>query len=428
MNKMLLICINFLLVALLYGGETLPFDPYFEKAMRNHPEIISAKLDIDIQKLESKDAYFSYLPLPTLSINSQNSVQGARKVPLGGDIYYQEARSFTSHSAAVSMSYYLWKWGETHRMLSIRTLAEEQKRLNYISLYRKQLMALVHDLIDGQRKYYQKELGIQRLNSLAREKNILETKVERGNASAVTSWKMNAEIRLDSSRIKLLEDEYTNLYESIVTQYGIEFSARDIIQDVNSFSYNTQKPGVVSPEIREIEEKIKSAEIELKSIQWNKYPDIGVNVGYYRSGTQPLDVWSTWNENWNAGASLNISFRFIDLFSEKPKSEIKRLQIRQFQQQLNQYLKDQNQWYVQIKRDLESAKSNIMMLESNGELYNKIYDYEYKRFQQGLINFEDFNSVRREYTQNQVYLQDAYLHYLELLYEYYINIGKYDPL
>jgi outer membrane protein TolC len=97
------------------------------------------------------------------------------------------------------------------------------------------------------------------------------------------------------------------------------------------------------------------------------------------------------------------------------------------QEDINSYYQEWNQWLEDLTRRFKQTQKDILMIQKNQKIYDKIFEYESKRYEQGLVSFENYIEIRRLIVQNKIDLHQSYLDYLELRYEYRINSGKYDP-
>jgi outer membrane protein TolC len=407
--------------------DSLPFDSLIPGAMEKNPVVKRAKMDIKMSELDKMEFYFDYIPPINLSLSSSSMIQGARKVQLGGDIFLQEGKKYQSHLMGVSLSYYLVQWGEKRRNLNIQEMKVLKSRYEYISVYRVHLLQLIKDLLKLESLLFQTRLNEREIEDLNRQLELVEKKIESGSLSAVNGWKFSAEISNELNRTEHLKQEVLSLMRIIENNYGLETHTFDHINPVPVIDEVDFSLPDLLPAIETIQKNIDIAYKEMENIKRKTLPDIGISMGYFRSGTEIADVWSAWDENWNASVSVNLSLNLSNIFLNKTHIEKKQVLINQMQEDINSYYQEWNQWLEDLTRRFKQTQKDILMIQKNQKIYDKIFEYESKRYEQGLVSFENYIEIRRLIVQNKIDLHQSYLDYLELRYEYRINSGKYDP-
>ncbi len=407
--------------------EPLPFDSFITGAMEKNPVVKRAELDIKLSELDKMEFYFEYIPPINLSLSSNSMIQGARKVQLGGDIFLQEGKKYQSHSMGVSLSYYLVQWGQKRRKLDIQEMKVLKSRYEYISIYRVHLSQLIKNLLMLESLRFQTRLNEKEIEDLNRQLESVDKKIESGSLSAVNGWKFSAEISNELNRTEHLKQEVLSLMRIIENNYGLEIHTLDHmnpVPEINEVDFTLPDR---LPVIETVQKSIDIAFKEMEDIKRKILPNISISMGYFRSGTEMADVWSEWDENWNASASVNLSLNLSDIFLNKTRVEKKQILINQLQQDINSYYLEWNQWLEDLTCRFGQTQKDILMIQENQKIYDKIFEYEAKRYEQGLVSFENFIEIRRLKVQQKIDLHQRYLDYLELHYEYRINSGRYDP-
>jgi outer membrane protein TolC len=409
------------------GDEILPFDKLIPEAMGKNPAVIRAAAEIRLTELDTRDFYFDYIPLLNVSLNSNSMMQGARKVQLGGDTFLQEAKGYQNHSMAVSLAYYLVQWGQKRRKIEIQELLEMKSRYEYISTYRLQLQQFIKELLTLESLRFQSDLSKREITDMNHQFEAVEKKIASGSLSEAEGWKIAAEMNSERTRLEQLNQELLSKFRALEIHYGLDIQKFDIpLEKSTGYSVEISKESI-HPAIETVRQNIAIAAKEMEEIRRNKLPEISVSMGYYRSGTELADIWTTWNENWNASASLNLSLSLSEFFRSKTKLEKKQVQVRQLEQDIHQHFLEWNQWREELSRNLEQTQKDMRIIQENQKLYQQICEYESKRYAQGLITFENYMEIRNRKSQLELDLHQSYQKNIELLYEYRISMGAYDP-
>ncbi len=412
----LVICCNFCAIAQndsVQQSETLTVEDAIRIALENNYEIKIASNDLKIDEQNVSLANAGLLPRIDATVNDNNGIQNTSQTRSDGtvntlnnaknqNLNYGVALGWTVFDGFRMFARYeqlkeLEKLGDAQLKLVILTKVSDVMTVYYnLVQQRQQLRALDSTLI----------ISDQRV-SLARNRFTI------GKASKLEL--LNAQVDLNTDRTDLLRQQElfantkTRLNELLARKIDTPFAIVEEFQVDN----NLILPDLVTlaekqnPELQAQIISKRVAELQLKQVRADRYPQVNVSTGYNfaesKSGLGFTSESSARGLTYGFSASLNLFNGFLQKRNEK----VAKLQI----ENADIVIKQQNQVInSQLTSAYQTYMTNLQLIdleEKNQELAQQNLDITMEKYRIGTIPTLEFRTAQLNYVNAKVRYSNA---------------------
>lgn len=402
MMKKSIIYLALLFPAFVSAQQLLSLEAAIDLSLKNNYNILIAKNNTEISKLNNNYGMAGGLPVISISTNDNNSLYNLQQRTSSGVEINKNNVTSSSFNAGVNAGIILFngfKVSATKDKLSLLQSQSEIKLNCEIQNTIAAIMAVYYDIVK-QQSYLKiiensidvstKKLEIisERLNlGMANEANILQAKMDL-NASE-QNYKGQV-LKIEQAKIDLLqligEDNFYSF--TIVDSINVD---KEINKDsILNYLQN-------NPELIFAMQQVKINEQIAKEIKAQKYPSIRINTGYnfnYSSSSSGFNL-LTQNYGPTIGASLQIPLYNGNIY--KTQQDVAMYNINNaviYQENLNNSLiSDALKTYLAYKSTLEQIESQQTNFENAAKLVNIVV----QRFELSQSTILDLKAAQESY-------------------------------
>lgn len=359
--------------------EMLTLEDAVAQALKNNYDIRLAANDLRIDQQNVNLANAGLLPAVTGTFNQNNAIQNSTQVRSDGTTQTLDNAKNNNLNYGVNLG---WTVFDGFRMFARYDQLKEIEKLGSTELK----LTIITRVADVMETYYDLVQQQQLLKALDTAIVISKQRVDLAQnrytiGKAAKLEVLNAQVDLNTDRTNYLrqkesyENAQTYLNELMARDVAIRFRVADtvLIDDKLKLADLMSLAGQQNPQIQISLLNKRIAELNLKQVRANRYPQLRLTTGYVFTETESslgfTQHTSAKGLNYGIGASINIFNGFLQSRNEriaKIQIENSDLQINQQQQSINSQLMSSYQTYltnlelVQLEaKNVEIAKQNL---------------------------------------------------------------------
>lgn len=359
--------------------ELLTLEDAVAQALKNNYDIRLAANDLRIDQQNVNLASAGLLPAVTGTFNQNNAIQNSTQVRSDGTTQTLDNAKNNNLNYGVNLG---WTVFDGFRMFARYDQLKEIEKLGSTELK----LTIITRVADVMETYYDLVQQQQLLKALDTAIVISKQRVDLAQnrytiGKAAKLEVLNAQVDLNTDRTNYLrqkesyENAQTYLNELMARDVAIRFRVADtvLIDDKLKLADLMSLAGQQNPQIQISLLNKRIAELNLKQVRANRYPQLRLTTGYVFTETESslgfTQHTSAKGLNYGIGASINIFNGFLQSRNERiAKIQIENtdLQINQQQQSINSQLMSSYQTYltnlelVQLEaKNVEIAKQNL---------------------------------------------------------------------
>lgn len=415
-NKFITIIFSMVLggPGLLTAQDTLTLKEAIENGLENNHDIRIERKNkaIDDNNLTRGNAGF----LPTLNLNADQSTRRAntnQQFISGESINRKNARSTNLNTRAELQ----WTLFDGFNMFTTYNRLEEIRELGQQE-FRKTVITNVESIID---QYYdivqqrQKLSTLKETLQLSRERRSLaQNQYEVGSGSKMNYLQAKVDYNSDTSAYlnqqETLRSAKIRLNQLLgVNNVNQEFSVTQAIPLRNELAYNDLEEFAMenNPDLEIARQNQKVANLSLKQVEAEQYPEIGVNVGYdFTRSTSEAGFVSESQQN-GLDYGLFLSYNLFNGFNVNRRKQNARLEIDKSQIRQEQTLQT-------VKSDLRVAYNNyqnnlslVQLEEENVEVAKESHEVAKANYESGRTSYLELKEAQNNYLDAQNRLTEA---------------------
>jgi outer membrane protein len=395
--------ILFFSTTVLYGQERLTLDQAVRIALENNYEIKLSSNDLEITKNNVSRANAGMLPVVGATFTNNNSVQNSNQVTASGQETQRRGAQNSNINSGLTFS---WRVFDGYEMFVRYDQLKELEKRGETNL-RLTVLSTVSDVINT---YY--DLVQQRQQLSARDTAIkisrlrlqtAQNRFEIGKASRLEVLAANVDLNTDTTNLLRQRATYRStqihLNELLARDVNTQFTVVDNIAIDNSLSLGSlitlsaqQNPALQSAIISQ-----RIAELNLRQVKANRYPDITLNTGYNFTSSHSALGFATRTTGrgltYGLTASVNLFNGYLQKKNEKNASieiDNAKLDYERLSQNVTAQLSSVYQTYL--------ANLELVKLEAdNTSIAKQNLDITLEKFRLGTIAPIEFREAQKNY-------------------------------
>lgn len=383
--------------------EKLTLEEAVQIALQNNYDIKLSNNSVELAKVDVSRGLSALYPTVTGNFNTNNTVSNTNQTLSNGQSQEREGAKNTNLAYGPVLNWRIFdgfemfarydqlkefqKLGESNLKLTIQnTIA------NVVSNY--------YDLVQQQQQI--KALDTALVISRIRLQNS-QSRYQIGKAAKLEVLAATVDLNTDTTNLLRQVDVYRNtktlLNELLAREINTEFTVSDtiIIQKDLSLAQIQTAAGEQNPELQGALISQRIAELNLKQVKANRYPDISVNTGYnFNRSTSELGFARQSQSrglNYGVTASINIFSGFLQRRNEK-SADLEIDNSRLIYERLNQNINSQ------IAMLYQTYQTNIELVKLEQEnlgVAQQNLDITLEKFRLGSVAPLEFREAQRNY-------------------------------
>eukprot|EP01156_Anaeramoeba_ignava_P014613 Anaeramoba_ignava/a609765_86.p1 GENE.a609765_86~~a609765_86.p1 ORF type:complete len:432 (-),score=76.73 a609765_86:3313-4608(-) len=338
-KSIIIVCL--LLITGLFAGEEYTLEQCLDIAVKNNPDMVISKQQVDISQNQLSQAWGSFLPSANAGISSEFDVQGKTTYKFGGVTYDQKSSNSQSHYAYLSMDQTLYNsalfsgFKLAKNNVAQASLSKNQTRQNltysvtekfYAYLKAQELLKVYEKAHKNSLEQLKKTEEMHRLGQVT-QKDVLKAKVKEGGDRLNI---INQKQALHTAAINLranmgLNSEGGDFTVSQKNYVPVKTIALETAQEY-CFTNNVS--------LRLLEEQKRNAELQYQMAKADYLPTLSADLSYYRGGEKFKRTFSEFDKWWNGSVGLSLNFSIFQGFKRKNEIQIKKIQYNIYDEQI----------------------------------------------------------------------------------------------
>jgi outer membrane protein TolC len=383
--------------------EQLSLEQAVQLALENNFDIKITKNEVDQAKNNVSRGNAGMLPVVSGNFSTNNTVSNTKQTLSSG---ISQERNGARNSNLIYGPVVNWQVFDGFEMFARYERLKELEQLGEANL-KLRIQNTIADVINNYFDLVSQQQQIKALNealdiSRIRYKNS-NNRFKIGKAAKLEVLAASVDLNTDTTNLLRQIDAYRStkirLNELLAREISIEFKVSDSIIITNSLllselqaSAATSNPNLQSALINR-----RIAEINLKEVKANRYPDISVNSGYnFNQATSELGFARTSTGrgfNYGLSASINIFNGSLQKRNEKNASleiESSKLQLEKISLNINSQLTSLYQTYRTNLELVRLEQENLAVAKQN-------MDITLEKFKIGSVAPLEFREAQRNY-------------------------------
>lgn len=400
----------FLIVLLpgsLIAQDTLELEQAIEIGLENNYNIRIAEKNRAIDKNNVHLGNAGFLPNLGIDATQTNSVTNTQQEYINGETINRDGASANSFDARAELRWTFFDGLEmftTHdKLKEIRDKGKEE--------FKQVVLENIGSVI---RQYYQvvreKQLLALRQQALAlagQRRDIAKTNYDVGGGSKLDYMQAKVDYNSDTSRIISQRENVASakvrLNELLGRSVEDTFRVLDTIPLQERLAYQQLVDEMFNnnPELKIAEQNRRISNLEKKNVQAQRYPDIGVNVGYDYAWSQSEAGFVSESQNNGFDYGLFLSYPLFQGFNVNRQKQNANIAIERANLAFDQK-RQQLQADLKVAYNNYANKYSIMELEQeNVEVARKNYNIAEESYELGDASYLDVKEAQTEYLEAQ---------------------------
>jgi outer membrane protein len=396
-----------LLILLLAGNlqaqERLSLEQAVQLALENNYDIKLNKNDVDQAKNNVSRANAGMLPVVTGNFSTNNTVSNTKQTLSSGQT---QERSGAKNSNLVYGPVLNWQVFDGFEMFARYDRLKELEQLGEANFK----LTVQNTLADVINNYYDLVSQQQQIKALSGALDISRLRLKNSNnrykigkAAKLEVLAASVDLNTDTTNLLRQIDVYRStkirLNELLAREISTEFKVSDTIIIGNNLILNELQASAsqLNPNLQTALINRRIAEINLKEVKANRYPDININSGYnFNQSTSELGFARTSTGrglNYGLSASINIFNGYLQRRNEKNASlqiENSKLQFDKITQNISSQLTSLYQTYKTNLELVRLEQENLGVAKQNMEI-------TLEKFRIGSVAPLEFREAQRNY-------------------------------
>jgi outer membrane protein TolC len=395
--------------------QVLTLENAVKLALENNFEIKIATNDLQIEKTNVTSGNAGMLPKATATIVDNNGVQNLSQTRSDGTVTKLDNAKSSNITYGVGLD---WTIFDGFKMFAKMDQLKELQKLGEAQLK----MAILTKISDVNSTYFdlvQQQQEMTALDStlvLSKQRlTLAQNRFSIGKASKLEVLNAQVDLNTDTALLLKQKELYANtkisMNQILARSISEDFKVRNEIEVDNKLDlkelYDLSKKQNPSLEVQVINKRV--AELQLKQVKANRYPNVKLNTGYNFNETQSGLGFTTQSSarglNYGFSASLNI----FDGFAQKRNEKIAQLQLNNASiaiEQQNAVLESQ------VATAFQSYQTNLQLIDleiKNEAIAKQNLDITVEKFRIGTITTIEFRTAQLNYLTAKVRNSNAHL-------------------
>ncbi len=395
------------------NAQELNLKELIDIALKNNTNIQLNKNQQEIKKHELKKAKATYLPQISANADIGHYDIKSNAIREDGD----------ANSVTLNANQLIYDFGKTSSLIDASKYNLEATNNDINSSIQATILSVKEAYFDILNKYEQIAVANE---SVKLDELQLSQAKEYFKAGVRTQIDVtNAQLKLSSSKLKLLQEEYnlktakakliSILGKNINTNIDIKRDERSLIElsENKTLKYENLNElieiGINSrEELKKYKFLIKSNKENIRNVKAQYYPRIDLNASYTDKNSD--DITSLDNEQ--SAIMLGLKWNIFTGDSTKAEKEIAITNLKninkQFEQKKLEITQEITTAFLNLKQSFETIDISLLNLD----LATKNLNLATQRYKSGLNDLLELNDAKFEYTQSKTNLVNSYYSYL----------------
>ncbi len=393
--------------------EVLTVEDAVKIALENNYEIKIASNDLKIDKQNVSLANAGLLPRLDATINDDNGIQNTSQTRSDGTVNALDNARNQSLNYGVTLG---WTVFDGFRMFARYDQLKELEKLGDAELK----LVVLTKISDVMTVYYDLVQQQQQLRALdstlvisQQRVNLAQNRFTIGKASKLEL--LNAQVDLNTDTTNLLRQK--ELFANTKTQLN-EILARDVKIQFNIVEAFGVDNSLLLPELTTLAEKQnpqlqaqviskRVAELQLKQVKGNRYPQVSVNTGYNFAESKSSLGFTSESSARGLTYGFSATMNLFNGFLQKRNEKIAKLQIENSSIVIEQQTQVLNS---QLTTAYQTYLTNIQLIEleeKNESLAKQNLDITMEKYRIGTIPTLEFRTAQLNYVNAKVRFSNA---------------------
>jgi len=405
--------IFFFSMSVLHAQERLTLEQAVRIALENNYDIKLTSNDLQITKNNVSKANAGMLPVVGATITDNNSIQNSDQITASGQSTHRYGAKNSNLNAGTSLS---WKVFDGYEMFVRYDQLQELQKLGETNL-RLTILSTVSDVTNTYYEIIQQKQQLSASDTAIKISRLrlqtAQNRFEIGKASKLEVLAANVDLNTDTTTLLRQQAAYRisqiHLNQILARDVNTQFSVTDVVTIDNSLALSSlinlsskQNPALQSAVISQ-----RIAELNLKQIKANRYPDITLNTGYNFTSAHSALGFATRTTGrgltYGITAAVNIFNGYLQRKNEK-NANIEIDNAKLDYEKLNQNVVAQlSSVYQTYLTNLELVK----LEEANTRIAKQNLDITLEKFRLGSIAPIEFREAQKNYVDASVRYTNA---------------------
>ncbi len=383
--------------------EKLTLEQAVAQALENNYNIKLTKNDIDIAKNNVSRANAGMLPVVTGNLSTNNTISNTKQTLSSGQT---QERSGARNSNLVYGPVLNWQVFDGFAMFARYDQLKQLELLGEAN-FKLTVQTTLADVINNYYDLVQQQQQIKALSG-ALDISRLRLKNSRnryliGRAAKLEVLAASVDLNTDTTNLLRQMDQYRNtkirLNELLARDISSDFTVSDtiIIQNNLQLAQLQKSAAEQNPELQSAIINSRIAELNLRQVKANRYPDINLNSGYnFNRSTSELGfARNSVGRGFNYGltASVNIFNGFLQKRSEKNAS----IEIENSKLILNRVNQNISAQLASLYQTFQTNLELVRLERQNLEVAKQNLDITLEKFRLGSVAPLEFREAQRNY-------------------------------
>ncbi|TRZ41275.1 TolC family protein [Robertkochia solimangrovi] len=396
-----------------YGQDLLSTEDAVSRVLEENFSIKLARNNVEAGELGVSAGYAGMLPTVSAVVTDNNRILNMEQTRSDGTVNKLDNARNNSLNYGVAMD---WTIFDGFEMFARYDELEANKNFNTAEL-KVSVLTTVNDVLVTYYNLVQIQQQLSALDSslvISRQRlELAENRFSIGKASKLEVLNAKVDINTDQTLYLQQQELYKNskirLNELLVRELSTEFKVEDSIHvdpalmlpELKSIAME-QNPNLVMQQINQ-----RIAELQLKQIKAQRYPEVALTGGYDFSETESSLGFTTSSSSrgWNYG--FRVSLNVFDGFNQNRNEKIARIQV----DNSKLVLAEQEQSLMsQLESTYQTYQTNLGLIDlerENVDIARENLNITIEKFRIGTITTLEFRTAQLNYINAQLRLNEA---------------------
>lgn len=397
----------------LAAQDHLTLDKAIKIGLENNYTIRTAKNESEIASNNNSPGNAGMLPNVDANGSGSKSQTSSKQEYITGETIDRNGAKSTSYNAGVQLN---WTIFDGLDMFITKKKLSELESLGEASA-RQSVENSVAQIVDAYYNIVRQQQTLQVLQeakTISQDRmNIAETKQKLGSGSGLEYMQAKADYNADQSALlkqqAVVSNAQVELNRLLARDVNTSFTVSDTIPLLPSLQLDAlqQKAAVMNSALQQVRLQKQVAELNIKSLQARRLPQIGINVGYDYSHSESQSGFLLSNQSRGLNYGLSVQFNLFNGFNQNRQVQNARISAKNSEIQLSQL---KTQLDASLKQSYENYQNGLQLVEleqENKSVARNTVDIATEKYRLGSITPLELKEAQRTYIQAESRLVDA---------------------
>jgi len=397
----------------LSAQDTLTLDRAIKIGLENNYTIRTAKNESEIASNNNSPGNAGMLPSVDANGSGSKSQTSSKQQYITGETIDRNGAKSTSYNAGVQLN---WTIFDGFDMFITKKKLSELESLGEASA-RQAVENSVAQIVDAYYNIVRQQQTLQVLQeakTISQDRmNIAETRQNLGSGSGLEYMQAKADYNADQSAFlkqqAVVNNAQVELNQLLARDVNTEFTVLDTIPLLPSLQLQAlqQKAADMNSVLRQAQLQKQVAELNIKSLQAQRFPRIGLNAGYNYSHSESESGFLLSNQSRGYNYGLSLQFNLFNGFNHDRQVQNARISAKNSEIQISEL---QSQIDASLKQAYENYQNGLQLVQleqENKSVARKTMDIASEKYRLGSITPLELKEAQRTYIQAESRLVEA---------------------